>query len=71
MEVVIHLPDDIAWQLQEKWDDGVPRHEHELLVEDVKEVVCGGGIVFGNIESDLIEILARLLRETIAAHEGG
>ena len=23
MAVVIHLPDDIAWQLQEKWSDGV------------------------------------------------
>jgi hypothetical protein len=37
--------------------------EHELLVERVKEVVCGGGIIFGTIEPDLIQILTCLLRE--------
>jgi hypothetical protein len=45
--------------------------EQELLVEGVKEVVGGCWIVFGNIEPDLIEVLARLLREALAAHEVG
>ena len=50
---------------------GLFSQEHELLIEGVKEVVGGGGIVFGNIEPDIVEILARLLHEAIAAHEVG
>jgi hypothetical protein len=34
-------------------------------------MVCGGGIIFGNIKLDLIEILAPLLCKAIEAHEVG
>jgi len=34
MEVGIHLPDDIAQQLQEKWGDDIPRRVLESIALD-------------------------------------
>ena len=42
MAVVIHLPDDIAWQLQEKWGDGVPRRVlASIMLEGYRARILG------------------------------
>jgi hypothetical protein len=42
MEVAIHLPDDIAHHLQEKWGQDIPRHVLEsLALECFRERILG------------------------------
>jgi len=42
MEVAIHLPDDIAHRLQEKWGHDIPRHVLEsLALECFRERILG------------------------------
>jgi hypothetical protein len=42
MEVAIHLPDDIAQHLQEKWGQDIPRHVLEsLALECFRERILG------------------------------
>jgi hypothetical protein len=42
MEVAIHLPDDIAQQLQEKWGQDIPRHVLEsVALECFRERILG------------------------------
>ena len=42
MEVAIHLPDDIAHRLQEKWGQDIPRHVLEsVALECFRERILG------------------------------
>jgi Uncharacterised protein family (UPF0175) len=42
MEVAIHLPDDIAQQLHEKWGDDIPRRALEIIaLECFRERILG------------------------------
>jgi hypothetical protein len=42
MEVAIHLPDDIAHHLQEKWGQDIPRHVLEsVALECFRERILG------------------------------